>query len=73
MRPRDLADEMSNAAATMFTLPVAGARIKAREIINRVSENGSIPVIENWWQRSDGQIEFTVRSLGPFNSESGSQ
>jgi hypothetical protein len=64
MRPRDLADRMSNATAwTTFTLPVAEARVKAREIINRVSGNGGIPVIENWRQRSDGQIEFTVRTL----------
>ena len=64
MRPRDLADEMSNATApTIFTLPVAEARTKAREIINRVSANGSIPIIENWRQRSDGQIEFIVRSF----------
>jgi hypothetical protein len=64
MRPRDLADEMSNATArATFTLPVAEAREKAREIINRVSGNEGIPVIENWRQRSDGQIEFTVRTL----------
>jgi hypothetical protein len=55
---------MSNATArTTFILPVAEAREKAREIINRVSGNGSTPVIESWRQRSDGQIEFTVRTL----------
>jgi hypothetical protein len=44
-------------------LPVGEARTKAREIINQASSNGIIPVVENWRQRSDGQIEFTVRKL----------
>jgi len=61
MQPSDLADGMT--ARATYTLPVAEARIKAREIINRVSGNEGIPVIENWRQRSDGQIEFTVRTL----------
>jgi hypothetical protein len=67
MQPRDLADgmsKMSNATArTTFTLPVAEARVKAREVINRVSGDGSIPVVENWRQRSDGKIEFKVRDF----------
>jgi hypothetical protein len=64
MRQIDLAGEMPSATApTTITLPVAEARTKAREIINWVSSNGIIPVIENWRQRSDGQIEFTVRTL----------
>jgi hypothetical protein len=64
MRPRDLATGMASATGrTTFTLPVAEARTKAREIINRAPTNGTIPIIENWRQRSDGQIEFTVRSL----------
>ena len=68
MRPRDLASGMSSATGrTTFTLPVAEARTKAREIINRVPTNGIIPIIENWRQRSDGQIEFTVRSLRASN------
>ena len=68
MRPRDLASGMPSATGrTTFTLPVAEARTKAREIINRVPTNGIIPIIENWRQRSDGQIEFTVRSLRASN------
>lgn len=64
MRPRDLADEMSSATArTSFTLPLAEARAKAREIINCSSSDGHVAVVENWRQRSDGQIEFSVRSL----------
>jgi hypothetical protein len=64
MRHLDLAGGTSPATApTTITLPVAEARIKAREIINRVSDNGTIPVVENWRQRSDGQIEFTIRTL----------
>ena len=64
MRPRDIADRMSNTtASTTFRLPIAEARTKAREIINRVSTDGIIPVIENWHLVSGGQIEFTVRKL----------
>lgn len=64
MRPRDLADAMSSAAAsTTFTLTVSEARKKAREIINCSAKGGIIPVIENWHQVSDDQIEFTVRNL----------
>jgi hypothetical protein len=64
MRPRDLADAMSEAATpTIFTLPVDEARNKVREIIRRGSTNGLTPVVENWRQRSDGRIEFTVRTL----------
>jgi hypothetical protein len=64
MRPRDLADAMSSTATpTTFTLPIDEARNKVREIIRRGSTNGLTPVVENWRQRSDGQIEFTVRAL----------
>jgi hypothetical protein len=64
MKPRDLADSMSSAAAsTTFTLPVTEARAKAREIINRGGSNGLIPIVESWRQQADGQIEFTVRNL----------
>ena len=64
MKPRDLADSMSSAtASTTFTLPVTEARAKAREIINRGASNGLVPIVENWRQHSDGQIEFTVRKL----------
>jgi hypothetical protein len=64
LRPRDLADEMSSATArTSFTLPLAEARTKAREIINCSSSNGHVAVVENWRQRSDGQIEFSVRNF----------
>jgi hypothetical protein len=62
MKPRDLADGMSSAIAT-FTLPIAEARTKAREVINRPPTDGIIPVVENWHLVSDGQIEFTVRNL----------
>ena len=64
MRPRDLADAMSSAAAsTTFTLSVSEARKKARDIINRTAKDGIIPVVENWHQVADDQIEFTVRNL----------
>jgi hypothetical protein len=64
MKPRDLADRMSReATSTTFTLPIADARTKAREIINRGSCDGMITVVENWRQRPDGQIEFTIRNF----------
>jgi hypothetical protein len=63
MRPRDLMDRKSSTLTTTFTLPIAEARTKAREIINCGSRDGLIPVVENWRQRSDGQIEFSVRSF----------
>lgn len=64
MRPRDLLDKMSFApASTKFTLSIAEARIKAREIINQGSINGTIPVIEDWHLVSNDQVEFTVRNL----------
>ena len=69
MRPRDLADEMSGATVpTSFTLPLDEARMKAREIINCTSSNGLVAVVESWRQRSDGQIEFAVRSFPASNS-----
>jgi len=62
MKPRDVADSMSTASTT-FTLPIAEARTKAREIINGAPTNELIRVVENWHLASDGQIQFTVRSL----------
>jgi hypothetical protein len=62
MKPGDQAEEISNAVVT-FTLPVAEARTKAREVINRAATNGIIPVVENWRLNSDGQVEFAIRNL----------
>jgi hypothetical protein len=64
MKPRDLAERMwREAASTTFTLPIAEARSKAREIINRGPRDGMVTVVENWRQRTDGQIEFTTRTV----------
>jgi hypothetical protein len=64
MRPRDLADAMSSGVGSAtFSLPIQEACVKAREIINSVSRDGLIPVIENWHLASNGRIEFTVRNL----------
>ena len=63
MQPRDLVDRMSSAPAFVrLTLPIAQARIKAREIINQEGINGITSVIENWHLVSPGQVEFTVRN-----------
>jgi hypothetical protein len=47
----------------IFTLPIEAARCKAREIIYQSPQSGFIPIIENWRQRPDGQIEFAIRHL----------
>jgi hypothetical protein len=63
-RPRDLADQLSNGSApTTFVLPVKEARNKVRQIINQTSNEQFVPIVENWHQLVDGQIEFTVRTL----------
>jgi hypothetical protein len=63
-RPQDLADRMSAAPPPKtFTLPVDAARLKAREILKGLPEAGYLPVVENWRQLPDGQIEFTMRDL----------
>jgi hypothetical protein len=63
-RPQDLADRMSAAPPPKtFTLPVDAARLKAREILKGLPEAGYLPVVENWRQLPDGQIEFTMRHL----------
>jgi hypothetical protein len=36
---------------------------KAREIIDQLPQSGFIPIIENWRERPDGQIEFAIRHL----------
>jgi hypothetical protein len=64
VRSRDLADQVSDAQRLeIFTLPIDAARCKAREIIDQFPQTGFIPVVENWRQRPDGQIEFTIRHL----------
>jgi hypothetical protein len=63
-RPRDLADRVSGVQRPeTVTLPIAAARLKAREILNQFPQAGTTTVVENWRQLSDGQIEFTVRQL----------
>jgi hypothetical protein len=61
VRPRDLADRMSDEQPLTFTLSLEAARSKAREIIDQPSERGFTPVIEKWRQLPDGQIEFAIR------------
>jgi hypothetical protein len=47
----------------IFRLPIEAARLKAREILNRIPQAGYTMVVENWRQLPDGQIEFTMRHL----------
>jgi hypothetical protein len=64
VRPRDLADQMSQKQQPkIFTLPIDAARLKAREILDQCPQEGYMPVLENWRQLPDGQIEFTMRHL----------
>ena len=63
VRPRDLADQMSHHQIEIFTLPIDGARCKARDIIRQSPRGGLLPIIEKWRQLPDGQIEFAIRRL----------
>jgi hypothetical protein len=63
VRPRDLADRMSVQPQEIFTLPIDAARVKAREILDQCPSGGYTPIVENWRQLPDGQIEFTMRRL----------
>jgi len=64
VRPCDSADRMSdNQRSKIFTLPIDAARIKAREILDQCPQGGYMPVLENWRQLPDGQIEFTMRHM----------
>ena len=62
VRPRDLSDQIADTRPIeKFTLPLGAARCKAREIIGQSPQRGLLPVIENWRQLPDGQIEFAIR------------
>jgi hypothetical protein len=62
VRPRDLADRISGSQQPeTFTLPLAAARSKAREIIDQSPRGGFASIVENWRQLPDGQIEFAIR------------
>ena len=64
VRSPDLADGISDTRQSeIFALPIDAARCKAREIIRQNPQSGFIPIIENWRQRPDGQIEFAIRHL----------
>ena len=64
VRSPDFADRISDARRLeICTLPIDAARCKAREIIDQFPQSGFVPIIENWRQRPDGQIEFAIRHL----------
>ena len=60
-RPQDLAARMS--AVSRRRLPIDQARQKAREILNQLPQGNYTPIVENWRQLPNGQIEFTMRHL----------
>jgi hypothetical protein len=64
VRPQDLAARMSGAQQPeIFKLPIDAARLKAREIIEQAPQGNYTPIVENWRQLPNGQIEFTMRHL----------
>jgi hypothetical protein len=62
-RPRDLAARISGVQPKIFKLPIDAARRKAREILNQAPQGNYTPIVENWRQLPNGQIEFTLRHL----------
>lgn len=67
-RPRDLVDRMAvprklSDLNETFILPLHDARLKAREILDQGPQGGYMPIVEQWRQLPDGQIEFTMRRL----------
>lgn len=62
-RPSDLATRISGVQPRVFKLPIDAARRKAREILNQAPQGNYTPVVENWRQLPNGQIEFTLRHL----------
>jgi hypothetical protein len=69
-RPRHLADRRDfrttgngDFALQTFTLPLEAARLKVRDILDRVPQRGHLEIVERWRQLPDGQIEFTMRRL----------
>ena len=64
VRPHDLATRMSAVQPPqIFKLPIDQARCKAREILNQLPQGNFTPIVENWRQLPNGQIEFTMRHL----------
>jgi hypothetical protein len=69
-RPRHLADRSDprkigndDFALQIFTLPLEAARLKVRDILDRIPQRGHLEIVERWRQLPDGQIEFTMRRL----------
>lgn len=52
--------EDSHFAAETFTLPVAAARHKVRDILEQFPLRGSVGIVERWRQLPDGKIQFTI-------------
>ena len=64
VRPHDLATRMSAVQPPqIFELPIDQARCKVREILNQLPQGNYTPIVENWRQLPNGQIEFTMRHL----------
>jgi hypothetical protein len=46
-----------------FTLPLEAARLKVRDILDRIPQRGHLEIVERWRQLPNGQIEFTMRRV----------
>jgi hypothetical protein len=64
-RPSDLADRMKGSSDSheTFTLPLADARLKAREILDQSAQGSYLAIVEHWRQLPDGKIKFAVRRV----------
>jgi hypothetical protein len=67
IRPIYITDRMkesrwSSNSNDTFTLPLADARAKAREILG-ASHGGYGAIVERWRQLPDGNIEFRMRRI----------
>ena len=69
-KPFDLAERKSRRGSAaneitreIFTLSIAAARVKAREIINEAPRGGKLTIVERWRQLPDGRIELTTRRM----------
>jgi hypothetical protein len=64
-RPSDLADRMKGSSDPheTFTLPLADARLKAREILDQSAQGSYLAIVEHWRQLPDGKIKFAVRRV----------
>ena len=55
--------ESDDVSLETFTLPLEAARLKVRDVIDRIPPRGYLEIVERWRQRPDGLIEFAICRL----------